>query len=191
MFAAALKLVGFDLSRQFARLRHSLDAFKERTTEDIKQKAIDAGVAIGLAMAGLLFVLLTIFAALGAFYLYVEMLWDPWAGLAAVALTCAVLAVLLFVTAAWRGKKRASTVPPPAAAAAGQVRGFSAAGESVTQKLTDRTATVANEALDSAAWFVRRSPRETILAVLGAAIVVGVLIGRNRLVTKSLANHIR
>jgi hypothetical protein len=50
----------------------------------------------------------------------------------------------------------------------------------VTQNLTDRTAAVANEALDSTADMLRRSSRETILAAMGAAIIAGVVIGRRR-----------
>ena len=72
MLSTALRLFGTDLSRQFERLRFALEDFKDRTTDDLKQKAIGAGVTIGLAFAGMLFALLTVFAGLAALYLYVD-----------------------------------------------------------------------------------------------------------------------
>ena len=43
MVAAVLKLVGFDLQRQLARLKAQAEEFKDRTTDEIKHKAIDYG----------------------------------------------------------------------------------------------------------------------------------------------------
>ena len=170
MLSTALRLVGTDLSRQFERLRFALEDFKNRTADDLKQKAIGAGVTIGLAFAGMLFALLTVFAGLAALYLYVDYERGPLVALGAVALITAALAILLFALAALRGRRDA---PVP-------LRPMPAPQVSVTQNLTDRTAAVANEALDSTADMLRRSSRETILAAMGAAIIAGVVIGRRR-----------
>jgi len=117
MVATVLKLVGFDLQRQLARLKAEAEDFKDRTTDDIKQKAVDAGLMIALAFTGLLFIVLAIVAGLIALYLYVEMKRGAFAGLGAVALTSAIIAAVMFIVAATRGKKRKlarrSVVPEP------------------------------------------------------------------------------
>ena len=116
MVATVLKLVGFDLQRQLARLKAEAEDFKDRTTDDIKQKAVDAGLMIALAFAGLVFIVLAIVTGLIALYLYVEMKRGTFAGLGAVALTSAVIAALMFVVAATRGKTRKParrSVPEP------------------------------------------------------------------------------
>ena len=126
--------------------------------------------AIALSGVPLMFALLTVFAGLAALYLYVDYERGPLVALGAVALITAALAILLFALAALRGIRDA---PVP-------LRPMPAPQVSVTQNLTDRTAAVANEALDSKADMLRRSSRETILAAMGAAIIAGVVIGRRR-----------
>ena len=116
MVATVLKLVGFDLQRQLARLKAEAEDFKDRTTDDIKQKAVDAGLMIALAFTGLVFIVLAIVAGLIALYLYVEMKRGAFAGLGAVALTSAVIAAVMFIVAATRGKKHKParrSVPEP------------------------------------------------------------------------------
>ena len=62
MVATVLELVGFDLQRQLVRLKAEAEAFKERTADDIKQKAVDAGLKVALAFAGLVFIVLAVVA---------------------------------------------------------------------------------------------------------------------------------
>jgi hypothetical protein len=206
MLASALKLVGFDLQRQWARLKAEAEDFKDRTTDDIKHKAINAGLAIGLAFAGLVFVVLTVIAGLAALYLWVAMQRGPFVGLGAVALTTTVVAALLFTIAAARGNgvtghtrrqpkavyQEFSPVPsaenasassssiPVSSPSSSVSPGASSLVDDITQDLTRQAKTVANEAFESAADVVRKSPREAILAVLAVAVVAGVMVGRRR-----------
>jgi hypothetical protein len=197
MVATVLKLVGFDLQRQLARLKAQAEDFKDRTTDEIKHKAVNAGLAIGFAFAGLVFVVLTIVAGLIALYLWVEMQHGRFAGLGAVALTTMLLAACLFILAATRGSKEKKREKPAARVTQDAGLAVSPAAESlasspvaipphgsfvdaITQDLTDRTAAAANEALDTAAGIVRKSPREAILAALAVAVVAGVVVGRRR-----------
>ena len=194
MVATVLKLVGFDLQRQLARLKAQAEDFKDRTTDEIKHKAVNVGLAIGLAFAGLVFVVLTIVAGLIALYLWVEMKRGPFVGLGAVALTTMLLAACLFILAATRGNKEKKrekprarvtqdaglAVSPAAERLASAVPPHGSFVDAITQDLTDRTAAAANEALDTAAGIVRKSPREAILAALAIAVVAGVVLGRRR-----------
>ena len=119
MVATVLKLVGFDLQRQLVRLKAEAEAFKERTADDIKQKAVDAGLKVALAFAGLVFVVLAVVAGLIALYLYVEMKRGAFAGLGAVALISAVSAGVMFIVAATWGKTHKPerrSVPEPVVA---------------------------------------------------------------------------
>ena len=69
MVAAALKLVGFDLQRQWLRLKaEAEDLQASRHRRDARAQAINAGVAIGLALAGMMFAMLTIVVGLVALY---------------------------------------------------------------------------------------------------------------------------
>ena len=104
MVATVLKLVGFDLQRQLARLKAQAEDFKDRTTDELKHKAVDAGLTIGLAFGGLIFIVLTVAIGLLALYLWIEVEHGPFAGLGAVALTTTALAALLFMIAIMRGK---------------------------------------------------------------------------------------
>ena len=128
MLSTALRLFGTDLSRQFERLRFALEDFKDRTADDLKQKAIGAGVTIGLAFAGMLFALLTVFAGLAALYLYVDYERGPLVALGAVALITAALAILLFALVVLRGRK----CSPAAPAANARTTGF---GDAVSHLL--------------------------------------------------------
>jgi hypothetical protein len=213
MVATVLKLVGFDLQRQLARLKAEAEAFKDRTADDIKQRAVDAGLKVALAFAGLLFLVLAVVVGLIALYLYVEMKQGAFAGLGAVALISVVSAGVMFIVAAAWGKSHkparrllpepvVAVSPADTTATAGPTRvtptatGVSpvtsyASGPSVampgasfmdtiTKDLTDRTAAAANEALDTAAGIVRKSPPEAILAAMAVAVVAGIFIGRRR-----------
>lgn len=113
MVATVLKLVGFDLQRQVARLKAQAEEFKDRTLDDIKHKAVNTGLMIGLAFGGLVFVLITLVVGLMALYLWVEMHQGPFVALGAVALATALLAALMFTVAATRGgsTKSGSTRP--------------------------------------------------------------------------------
>ena len=193
MVANVLKLVGFDLQRQLARLRAQAEDFKDRATDELKRKAVDAGLTIGLAFAGLIFVVLTIMMGLIALYLWIELERGPFAALGAVALATTALAVVLFMAAAMRGRsdkpaaqRVTAHVGVPVSTTASlqnahpSVTPHASVVDSITQDLTDRTAVAANDALDAAAGIIRKNPREAILAALAVAVIAGVVVGRRR-----------
>lgn len=203
MVSTVLKLVGFDLQRQLARLKAQAEEFKDRTFDEIKHKAVNTGLMIGLAFGGLVFVLLTLIVGLVALYLWVAKDYGPFVALGVVALTTTVLAALLFTLAATRGgltkpkprqpilsaeTSKASHSEAPQASrafAATPVEEQSKASltalvDTLTQDLTDKASAVANEAMDSAVETIRKSPREAILAAMAVAVVAGIFIGRRR-----------
>ena len=188
MLATLLRLVGVDLRLQLAHLRAQAEAFKSRTTHEIQQKVAEASLTIGIAFAGLFFVMLTVVVALVALYLWVEIHRGPFAALAAVGLATVIMAAVAFAIVAVRSPGRtpklAIAAPMRSPPAAPLLHPSSVSGVSlldgVTSKLTERTAAAAHEALDSAAEMVRKSPREAIIGTLAVAAVIGLVIGRRR-----------
>jgi hypothetical protein len=182
MVEALLRVVGVDLQRQFARLKARADDFKDEAVREIKQQAVEASITASIALAGLVLALLTLVVGLIALYLWVELWQGPFAALGAVAVVTSVLAALFFAIAAGRGKPRAPLRRPIMADEPEPIASI-APGQPLTDTVSqvkDQTAIAANEALESAADFVRKGPREAILATLIAAAAVGVVIGRRR-----------
>ena len=187
MVEALLRVVGVDLQRQLARLKARADDFKDETVREIKQQAVEASVTASIALAGLVLALLTLMVGLIALYLWIELWQGPFAALGAVAVVTSLLAALLFAIAAARGTQPAPLRRPMATDAAEEIATKPIAsvvsgqpGADTVSQLKDQTAITANEALESAADFVRKGPREAILATLIAAAAVGVVIGRRR-----------
>jgi uncharacterized BrkB/YihY/UPF0761 family membrane protein len=187
MLDMLLQAIGVDLQRQFARLKAQADEYKNQAVDEIKHQAVHAGVTIALALLGLVFVLLTIVVGLIALYVWVEAWEGPYVALAAVAATTSVMAALLFLIVSARGRKsapsRPSVAPAPSVAspdAMPSAASLSSLAETITDRLKQQTAEAASDAIDQAADFVRKSPRETILVSLAAAVVIGLMIGRRK-----------
>jgi hypothetical protein len=198
MIDALLRLVGVDLQRQLAQLRAKAEDFKDRTTDEMKRQAADAGLTMGLAFVGVIFAMWTVLAGLIALYLWVAEQKDPFVALGAVGLVTAVLAALLFTIVSMRGSRpdTKQTRPIDFAASAAATPAFSAETNPAfaaaalppnasildvfAHTLTDRTAAATGEVLDSAADIVRRGPREAMLVTLAVAALVGVMLGRRR-----------
>jgi hypothetical protein len=208
MLGHLLGIFGIDLQGQIAKLRSHAEDLKDRAIREAKREAADTSITIGLAFGSLVLGLATLGAALAALYLWVAMARGPFAGLAAVACTTAVLALILAVVAATRGRLSASVPPshPAARPAASEPLGvpvsataaptartpragslplFSATSptsffDTVTHNLAHRAAVASDDVLDSATDIVRNGSREAIVATLGVAILVGVLIGRRQ-----------
>jgi hypothetical protein len=197
MVAAALKLVGVDLQRQWLRLKADAEDYTHRATDEMRRSAINVGVAIGLALAGMMFAMLTILVGLAALYRWVAIEHGPFAALGVVAMVTAVGAFILLIVAASRAKDAKPKMPhlpdlmPRQAAASAPssmsqpTTGAGAATASsfvdaITSDLTEKASAAANDALRNAADVVRKSPREAILAALAVAVVGGFVIGHRR-----------
>jgi hypothetical protein len=181
MVASLMRMVGFDLQRQLARLQASAEDFKARTMADVRREAMSIGVTLGLVFTGLMLVLMTLAAALGGLYLWVEIWEGPLVALGVVGLTTALLAILMFAVAGSRNRRTPVERDSPAASASASPFPHSASlMEGVSQQVGGRAAAATADVLDNAADAVRHGSRETILAVLALAAVAGVVIGRRR-----------
>ena len=198
MVAAALKFVGFDLQRQWLRLKAEAEDYTNRATDEMRRTAVNAGVAIGLALAGMVFAMLTILVGIAALYRWVAIEHGPFAALGVVAMVTAVVAFILLIVAASRAKDAKPRMPdlpdlmlrqsvsasaPPSASQAMPVAGAASPSsfvDAITSDLTEKASVVANDALRNAADIVRKSPREAILAALAVAVVGGFVIGHRR-----------
>jgi hypothetical protein len=184
MVNAALKLIGLDLQRSLLRLKLEAETFKDRTTGEFKRVAISAGLAVGLALAGLFFLLLTVATGLIAFYRWVAIEYGPSAGLGAVAALTAALAIVLFLFAISRTKSAKPEMPPMpdiravVAPVASTVLSPASYLDVAKRELAEQASDAAGAAMRSASDAVRTSSRETLLATLAAAVVAGILIGR-------------
>jgi F0F1-type ATP synthase assembly protein I len=187
MLDILLRAFGVDLQQQFARLKAQADELKNQTIDEVKHQAVHTGVTIALTLLGLVFVLLTIVIGLIALYVWVEESQGPYAALGAVAATTSVMAALLFLIVSARGGKsvpsRPAVAPAPTVAPADAMpsaASLASLAETITDRLKQQTAEAASDAIDQAADYVRKSPREAILASLAAAIVIGLVIGRRK-----------
>jgi hypothetical protein len=106
MLATLLRLVGVDLRLQLSHLLAQAEAFKSRTTREIQQKVAEASLTIGIAFAGLFFVMLTVVVALVALYLWVEIHRGPFAALAVVGLATVIMAAVAFAIVAARNPRQ-------------------------------------------------------------------------------------
>jgi hypothetical protein len=186
MVSAALKLVGLDLQRSWLRLKLEAETFKDRTTGEFKRVAVNAGLAVAFALAGLFFFLLTIVTGLVALYRWVAIEYGPFAGLGAVAALTAVFAIVLFLLAVSRAKSAKPEMPPMpdlkavTAPVTDTVLSPATYMEAAKQELTEQASDAAGAAMRTASDAVRTSSRETLVATLAAAVVAGILIGRRR-----------
>jgi len=203
MIATLLKFVGVDLQSHLANLRSQIEDVKTRAIHEAKRQAADTSLTIGLAFASLIFMLLTVIVGLVALYLWVAAAKGPYAGLLAVGGATAALAAVFAVVARTRrplppqplrpatnaAPIRAASPPLPPISQAVPPRppfpAFSASSPSaffdaLTGNIAHRAAAASDEALDSATEIVRNGSRGAIVATLGAAALIGLLIGRHR-----------
>jgi ElaB/YqjD/DUF883 family membrane-anchored ribosome-binding protein len=187
MVGTLFQLVGIDLQRQLASLKSQAEEFKHRTTNEVKRQIAYASITIGIAFVGLVLGLLTVIAGLIALYLWVAMLHGPFAALAVVGCITAILAALLFTVVATRSRltpsnrplnNAAQTTSPSTESSSYCASPSASFVDTIKQDLLDRTAAATNDALDSAAELVRKSPREVIVATLAIAVLIGIVIGR-------------
>jgi hypothetical protein len=203
MIDTLLKFVGVDLQSHLANLRSQVEEVKRRALHEAKRQAADTSLTIGLAFASLIFMLLTVIVGLVALYLWVAAAKGPYAGLLAVGGATAALAAVFAVVARTRrplppqplrpaataAPVRAAYPPQPAIPQAVPPRppfpAFSTSSPSaffdaLTGNIAHRAAAASDEALDSATEIVRNGSRGAIVATLGAAALIGLLIGRHR-----------
>jgi len=203
MIATLLKFVGVDLQSHLANLRSQVEDVKTRAIHEAKRQAADTSLTIGLAFASLIFMLLTVIVGLVALYLWVAAAKGPYAGLLAVGGATAALAAVFAVVARTRRPLPPQPLRPATTAAPIRVASpplppisqavpprppfpaFSASSPSaffdaLTGNIAHRAAAASDEALDSAPEIVRNGSRGAIVATLGAAALIGLLIGRHR-----------
>jgi hypothetical protein len=209
MLNALLRSAGFDLQAQLASFKAQAEEFKERTTDQIKGQVLEVGITAGLAVAAIVFVLMTIVVGLIALYLWVAQQHGPFVALGVVALATAIMAGALFTIAATRGegasrrlraeaataKAKAAALrtaakaeaaadrfsdPPSPAQAYASLASAIAQGFTGNKGLGNQAASAASEAIDTAADLVKKGSPQTVLATLAVAVVAGYVIGRRR-----------
>jgi hypothetical protein len=203
MLGTLLKFVGVDLQSHLANLRSQVEDVKRRAIHEAKRQAADTSLTIGLAFVSLIFMLLTVIVGLVALYMWVAAAKGPYAGLLAVGGATAAVAVVFAIVARTRrplppqplqpeataAPIRAAYSPLPPVSQAVPPRppfpAFSTSSpgaffDAVTGNIAHRAAAASEEALDSATEIVRNGSRGAIVATLGVAALVGLLIGRHR-----------
>ncbi len=198
MLNSALRLFGFDLDAQIARLKAQVEEFKERAAHEAEAKIKETGLTIGLALVGGIAVLWTVVIALIALYLWVEMKYGPFVGLAVVGLATAVFAAIMFTLAASRGGKKPPTprraITPPAttyaprpAASLPPLSSFAPPPPStaplmdqVTHRVATRVVAASDEAVETATDLVKNGSRSALFSTLAVAALVGLFVGRRQ-----------
>jgi len=89
-----LKILGFDFSRQIELVKARAEELKFETIEEIKGRAINIGVTIGLLVAGAIMALATSFIGLIALYRWMAISYGPFVALGVVAAATTFLAVV-------------------------------------------------------------------------------------------------
>ena len=203
MIDTLLKFVGVDLQSHLASLRSQVEDVKRRAIHEAKRQAADTSLTIGLAFVSLIFMLLTVIVGLVALYTWVAAARGPYAGLLAVGVATAALAAVFAIVARTRRPlppqplqpaaavapilavrspqpSTSQAVPPRPSFPAFSVSSPGAFIDAVTGNFAHRAAAASDEALDSATEIVRNGSRGAIVATLGVAALVGLLIGRHR-----------
>jgi hypothetical protein len=203
MIDTLLKFVGVDLQSHLANLRSQVEDVKRRAIDEAKRQAADTSLTIGLAFVSLVFMLLTAIVGLVALYMWVAAARGSYAGLLAVAGATAAVAAAFAIGARARGSLPPEPLPMAASAATARTvqspqplfsqtipprppfPAFSASSpgaffEALASNFSHRAAAASDDALDSATEIVRNGSRGAIVATLGVAALVGLLIGRRR-----------
>ncbi len=190
MFRAVLGLLRHDVERQ-------LDWAKRETQRQTRAVAMMAAFSV----AGAIFAIGTVIIGLMALYTWAEMRWDPLTAFGVVGATTAVISALLFSIAFMRG--RATPAQRPAVRSADPVALKAAVSQDLSETSTAvvdslrRTslgpAIVAGEdalrrgeelfkkgdqIVRVASTHMRGGSRSSLLATLGVAAVIGLIVGR-------------
>lgn len=179
-------LIDLGLQSQIARLRRIAEDYKDRAILAVKQKIVSIGITVGLAVVGLLFLLIALCVGLAALYLWIAQQYGPFVGLGAVGGLTLGVALLLFAIVAFRGgsSSKTTTVPTktPIKTATAVTKALRAAGDAADKAgASAKSAEQAvRHAMDEAVDTVRTGPREAVFATLAATVLLGVFLGRRR-----------
>lgn len=177
-------LIDLGLQSQIARLRRIAEDYKDRAILAVKQKIISVGITAGLAVVGLLFLLIALCVGLAALYLWIAQQYGPFVGLGAVGGLTLGISLLLFAIVAFRSGSSSKTAPARPAKAVSlpsPVKKALRAAEDAADKAgaSAKSAEKAvRHAMDEAVDVVRTGPREAVFATLAASVLLGVFLGR-------------
>jgi hypothetical protein len=202
MMATVLSYLGIDLQQEIDRLQARAETFTDRTVDRAVDQVKRTGIVLGLALTGVLLILLTVGIGLLALYHWVAVQYGVMAGLGAAAGAAATVAIVLFLIAAGIGHKPSGRVPtsvppeppksrpapspqPSASAAAASLAAMvpppppgSPLLDIVSHRVTAKAAAASEDAVNAAVDFVRSGSRSALFGTLAATVLVGLLIGR-------------
>jgi amino acid transporter len=195
MLQALFRLLGVELNQKLAEVRGQLEEIKRSAISQATEQVKETGITVGLIVGGAIAALFTLIIALAALYVWIDMYEGPLVAFAVIGLVTALLAVLMFVLALRRGKRRPAPAPVYRAPATSAPASPSAPilmsvlpppppnasfFDHLTHRLTTRVATAGDEALDAAVHVMRTSSRPALFGTLAVVALVGALIGRRR-----------
>jgi amino acid transporter len=195
MLQALFRLLGVELNQKLAEVRGQLEEIKRSAISQATEQVKETGITVGLIVGGAIAALFTLIIALAALYVWIDMYEGPLVAFAVIGLVTALLAVLMFVLALRRGKRRPAHAPVYRAPATSAPASPSAPilmsvlpppppnasfFDHLTHRLTTRVATAGDEALDAAVHVMRTSSRPALFGTLAVVALVGALIGRRR-----------
>ena len=157
-------LASVGLGNLLAQLRTHVDDLKERTTADVKEKALDLALIAGLALVAGIFALLTVLAALAALYVYLQPQYGSLNALAAVGGCTFVLAAIFLLVAVQRSRREKPRKAPP--------------GPGLAQSAADLKSRTVNATLESTVNTMRTGSREAVFGTVALAVVLGIVMGR-------------
>jgi uncharacterized membrane protein YedE/YeeE len=177
MFFTLLKLVGIDVKAKIAELK-----------ADLTRTARITGLVAGLFFGAAILVLMLLIVALIALYKWGEIHHGIFVGLALDAGALIVLALVLVLAAVWIARQGGNTTTLPADFAEAPVGGATRVAQyppGPKAHLTDdllrvgsRAQETTNEAVARVTELMRNGDRATVLSIIGAAALMGWLIGR-------------
>jgi hypothetical protein len=178
MFFTLLKLVGIDVNAKIAELK-----------TDLTRTARIKGLVAGLFLGATILVLMVLVVALIALYKWGELHHGIFVGLALDAGVLIVLALVLVLAAVWIARQGGKTTTLPADVAEAPIGAATRVAQQppgpkahlVTDGLLragSRAQETTNEAVARVTELMRNGNRATVLSILGAAALMGWLIGR-------------
>jgi len=198
MLSAALRLLRVDLDRKIAEIRTQAEDFRARTTRQVAEQVKETSLMIGFALVGASAAIATLIIILVALYRWVAMDHGPFAGLAAVGVVLALLAVVMFVLAFGRRSRKPPIVlvdrspappPPPSPPPTQPISVALSAAlpppppnaslfDILTHRFSTRVVAAGDEAVDAAVRVMRTGSKSALFGTLAVTALVGVLLGR-------------